>query len=466
MTHRAARTSLACAGLSCAGLMLTPGLALAHASDRAVILTLPTKGFIWGAGAAVAATALVAGLGARLPGMTGRALFSRPALLPDGLTSWLSAGLLLALIFIGFAGSRDPAENLLPLTVWTLIWVGLTVAQAVFGNLWRDLNPWRGPVRSLRGLLGRSGGIGLSRLGQWPAVAGYLGFVWLEIIAVAPADPARLALIAGVYVLLIFGLAVLEGEDWLDQGEFLTAFFTYVARIAPLWADYDKRSVIIHAGLPGTQVLALPPLRPSAIAFVTLALASVSFDGLHDTFRWVAAIGLNPLDYPGRSAVTWVNTAGLLATWAIMAALILTAAALLRRGVAVPPPALTGALCLSLLPIAAGYHVAHYLTALLTQGQYVIAALSDPLANGSDLLGLGPYWVGFGFLANPDAVWRIWIAQFACILMAHLVAVLLAERIVRQSDALVALWAKIPMALLMVLYTCFGLWLLATPAMG
>ena len=449
-----------------AGFFLMPGPALAHASERAVLLTLPTKGFIWGAGVIVALTALLAAGGVRLPTFAPRILLSRPAILPEGLTSWIAAFLFAGLVFLGVAGPRDPAENLLPLTIWVLVWVGLTLLQALFGNLWQDLSPWSGPVRSLRALLGRSGGIGLVRLGQWPAVLGFLGFAWLEIISLAPADPARLALVAGVYWLVIFTFAVLEGEDWLSKGEFLTVFFTYVAAIAPFWAQRDGRHLRVMAGLPGTQVLAMPALSVSAIAFVTLALASVSFDGLHETFRWVAAIGLNPLDYPGRSAVTWVNTAGLLATWAIMAALILTAAALLRRGVAVPPPALTGALCLSLLPIAAGYHVAHYLTALLTQGQYVIAALSDPLANGSDLLGLGPYWVGFGFLANPDAVWRIWIAQFACILMAHLVAVLLAERIVRQSDALVALWAKIPMALLMVLYTCFGLWLLATPAMG
>lgn len=449
-----------------AGFFLMPGPALAHASERAVLLTLPTKGFIWGAGVIVALTALLAAGGVRLPTFEPRIVLSRPALLPEGLTSWIAAFLFAGLVFLGFAGPRDPAENLLPLTIWVLVWVGLTLLQALFGNLWRDMNPWSGPVRSLRMLLGRSGGIGLVRLGQWPAVLGFLGFAWFEIISLAPADPARLALVAGLYGLIIFALAVLEGEEWLHEGEFLTVFFAYVAAIAPFWTTREGRRLRVMAGLPGTQVVAMPALSTSAIAFVTLALASVSFDGLHETFRWVAAIGLNPLDYPGRSAVVGVNSAGLAGMWALMAGLILLAAAPLRRAAGGDGRALYGALCLSLLPIAAGYHIAHYLTALLTDGQYALAAVSDPLDRGDDFLGLGPHSVGFGFLADRASVWRIWSVQFAVILVAHLIAVLLVERMVRDRGRAVPITAQIPMILLMVLYTCFGLWLLSAPAIG
>lgn len=448
MRKRAITAMLACA----------PGAAFAHASERAVILTLPTKGFIWGAGLAVALTALMASLGARLPAFTARRLFARRALLPEGFTSWLSAALLLALIFAGFLGTHDPYENPLPLMVWTVLWVGLTLLQAIFGDLWRGLNPWIGPVRSLRALLGRSAGIGLSRFGHWPAVLGFSGFVWLEIVSLSPDDPARLAVLVAAYALVIFGLAVLEGEDWLGQGEFLTVFFSLIARIASHWTVAEERRVSHLAGLPGTQVLALPALSLSQIAFVTLALASVSFDGLHETFTWVAAIGLNPLDYPGRSAVMGVNTAGLLAMWALMAGLIRASSGVMD----VP----MGMLCLSFLPIAAGYHLAHYLTALLTQGQYAIAALSDPLGGGDDWLGLGQHWVSFGFLSKSRAVWCIWIVQFALILGAHLIAVLVAEQGLRRAGLRPGFWAQLPMISLMVLYTCFGLWLLATPAIG
>ena len=37
---------------------------------------------------------------------------------------------------------------------------------------------------------------------------------------------------------------------------------------------------------------------------------------------------------------------------------------------------------LTLVPIAIGYHVAHYLVFLLVQGQYIIPLLSDPFGCG------------------------------------------------------------------------------------
>ncbi len=42
-------------------------------------------------------------------------------------TSLLSFVVLLALIAAGFLGSHDPLANPLPLVVWTLLWVGLTL---------------------------------------------------------------------------------------------------------------------------------------------------------------------------------------------------------------------------------------------------------------------------------------------------------------------------------------------------
>ena len=42
---------------------------------------------------------------------------------------------------------------------------------------------------------------------------------------------------------------------------------------------------------------------------------------------------------------------------------------------------------LPLVPIACGYHFAHYLPVFLVDAQYAIRAASDPLARGWDLLG-------------------------------------------------------------------------------
>lgn len=447
-----------------AALVFSPGAAFAHASERMVILTLPTGWYMLGAGLAVALTAIAGMMAGRLPAFRAHFFFERPAFLPGAAPSWIGAALLWLLIATGIWGSRDPLANLLPLTVWTTLWVGLTLASVIFGNLWRDIEPWSGPVRALRRLTGWRGSVGLTRLGHLPAVAGYLAFAWFEIVSLAPADPFVLARAAAGYYLLILILAVLEGEDWLAEGEFLTVYFRFVARVAPFWAEYGGGRVRVMAGWPGAQVLRMAPLGASAIAFLTLVLASVSFDGLHQTFWWLSRIGINPLDFPGRSAVVGVNSLGLIAFWALSAATILLA---IRAGLPGGQDfrAMAGPMMLALLPIAAGYHVAHYLVDLLTNGQYLMAALNDPFARGWQLLGLPDHWVSFGFLATHSGVFAIWIAEFAVILGAHLLAVILGLKLAARAG-IRGFASHLPMTFLMVAYTVFGLWLLSAPAAG
>ncbi len=74
-------------------------------------------------------------------------------------------------------------------------------------------------------------------------------------------------------------LAVAEGEEWLEKGEFLTVLFGLVARIAPFWTDRQAGRVHHHIGWPGAQVLRMPPLDLSATVFVALALAALTFEG-------------------------------------------------------------------------------------------------------------------------------------------------------------------------------------------
>ncbi len=204
----------------------------------------------------------------------------------------------------------------------------------------------------------------------------------------------------------------------------------------------------------------MPPLVPSAAAFLTLVLATLGFDGLHHTFWWLARIGVNPLEFPGRSAVTVPDTLGLIAAWALTAGVILGALGLghrlAGRGGGVWPEA--SRILPSFLPIAAGFHAAHYLIDLLGNGQYAVAALNDPLDRGWDLLGLPEHWVSFGFLSVPASVTAIWNAQFALILGGHLLAVVLGLRLAGPGP----LRAHLPMTALMVAYTVFGLWLLST----
>ena len=112
---------------------------------------------------------------------------------------------------------------------------------------------------------------------------------------------------------LVFG-----HRDWIRRGEFLSVFF---AMISPL----RRAAAALHRDGSGSRARPQPArrracgrrrrCRSSGVLFLLFALASVSFDGLSRTFFWLGLIGVNPLEFPGRSAVVGVNTLGLLAAF-------------------------------------------------------------------------------------------------------------------------------------------------------
>ena len=439
---------------------ILPSLAFACALPPSVITLLPTGPYIAGAALTVGLTVVLGAMARSLPAMQAHLVFERRIWLPVTLISYISFVCVIGLVLIGFFGSRDPMHNLMTLIFWTGVWIALPLASMMFGNIWQWLNPWIAPVRIARTLIGRTGSMGLARFDHWPAVAGYACFGWFQIASLSPDDPTVLAQAAGLYWLVIFALAVADGEDWLQKGEFLTVFFGFIAKIAPVWLDLVENRARLFGGLPGAQILLMPTLSRSAIAFVTLALAILTFDGLSETFWWMALIGQNPLEFGGRSAVIWVNSVGLVTVWALTAALILGILQISKylggHGFAAGP------VMLSFLAIAAGYHAAHHLVTLLTTGQYTLAALNDPLFRGDSLLGMPFAYVSFGFLAEGASMTLIYAVQFTAILGAHVLAAMLALKLSLRSGAVRAV-AHIPLTTLMVGYTILGLWLLSTP---
>lgn len=436
---------------------LLPGAAFACALPPSVILTLPTGHYITGAAATVAMTALMGAMASRLPKMEAWRIADRAERCPRLVLTYVSFLGFLAVMVAGFLGPPDPMHNLLTLVFWTGIWIALPLASMLFGNLWWGLTPFHAPVHLLRGLIGRTSRIGLDRLQHWPAVIGLAVFSWFQIVSLSPSDPETLFRAIFAYFVILLILGVLEGEEWLESGEFLTVFFTMVSRIAPIWRERSGGRVRTYLGWPGTQVLRLVPFTLSEIAFVVVALGALSFEGLSETFFWLGLIGENPLEFTGRSAVTGVNTLGLVAAWIATAAGLWAVLALGRHWGGQRFAA--GPVMLSFLAIAAGYHTAHFFVTLLTSAQYTVYALNDPLFRGDALLGLPPFYVSLGFLSDPLLMSTLYAVQFAAILGAHLLAVVLVLKLVGPHARPIA---HLPLTALMVGYTVFGLWLLST----
>ncbi|WP_027060690.1 hypothetical protein [Mesorhizobium loti] len=460
--------------LSAALLFASPTPAFAHASDRGHVLLLPTGYYLIGGAFAVAVSFLVLAL---LPAASLDRFWHRRMMLfslgdkARTAISLISFAGFAILVAAGLFGSRDPLSNPLPLVIWTLLWAGLTLLQGVFGGLWSWLNPWYGPWRLVTRLFS-AGDEGARRLpgwiGCWPAVILFFAFAWFELIDPAPDDPARLAFAAGLYWLLTFlAMLVFGYPQWSRSGEFLTVFFSMVARFAPVEREEQGRLCLCW---PGAKLLVAEPLPPSGIAFLLLALSSVSFDGLSKTFFWLGLFGINPLEFPGRTAVIGSGTFGLVLTFVLLAAVFLVAVWLGQRlaGSDQPLARAAGLLVWSIVPIALAYHVAHYLTALLVDGQYALASLSDPFALGWNLFGTADMQVEAGIVAGAESAWWLWNIQAGAIILGHVLAVLVAHGFawrLHLQPARAAL-SQFPLTLLMIAYTVFGLWLLATPTVG
>src|SRR6056297_2192094 len=302
-------------------LMFFAGAASAHASEQGFVLLLPTDVYIAAGGATVALTVvLLAVLPRRVAGALFRPLPCATWLpRPHPVSGLLATGVLMWLVWRGVSGPRDPMLNPLSLTVWVVFWIALVSLQGLIGDLWRWINPWSGMAALVARITGRGAPMRYPRiLGHWPGVASFLAFAGFLLADPAPADPARLAQAVIVYWAFHMVGVLLFGAPWLLRAEGITLLMRSYARMG-LFARAKGRLAL---GLPGWQILARPTPPLGLAILMLLLLGSGSFDGLNETFLWLDLLGLNPLEFPGRSAVIWPNLIGLLVTNAALIAIL------------------------------------------------------------------------------------------------------------------------------------------------
>ncbi|MEM6887091.1 MAG: hypothetical protein AAF636_03015 [Pseudomonadota bacterium] len=441
---------------------LWPVAAQAHASDQGFVLLLPTGAYS-AAGVAVVALTVVALIA--VPERTVRGLFAvrdiapRSFLWAPTVVSLMSFAAMCLVIYLGLFGPRDPLSNLMPLSFWTLGWVALVSLAAFFGNLWGWINPWTGLARLLgvtKPMLHFS-----DRLGVWPATGLIIVFAAFLLADPAPDDPTRLARLVLAYWVIIFVGFIIFGRTWLYSVELGHALFLALASLCAVrWPSPAG------VGGPGWQIVEVSPV-PGAGLFALTFLGIGSFDGLNETFWWLGTIGVNPLEFPGRSAVIGATILGLLVSITTLIAIfaVVTGLGMWLIKADVSFAKAFDLLARSVLPIALVYHIAHYLPSFLVSIQYTVAALSDPFAKGDDWLGVEPFRVTTGFFNRIDTVRLIWTTQAGLVVLGHVWSVLLAHRLAMDlfGSHRRASLATSPLSVFMIAYTFLGLWLLAAP---
>ncbi len=461
--------SLTAALLAGAAVLAPP--ALAHGLVQRANLPLPEWLFAWAAAVVLIVSFVALALlwpqprlertGWRpLTAGLGRVLCSRPVDIAAGTLGVL----LLALVVVaGFAGSQNALSNLAPTFVFITFWVGLAFASALFGDVFRTLNPWRALGRVAARLARRRTTARRpypERLGCWPAVAGLLVFTWIELVSGWGEQPRTLAGLVVVYTAVTLAAQAVFGvERWTDRGEVFSVYFGLLARVSP-FATRDRVVGVRPplAGLPRLDVV------PGTIAFVVVMIGTVTFDGLTQGSLWTQVGGAlddlweSVLAEPTAHKVS--ATLGLLACVALVAGFYALGSHWAHRlAPELAPDRLRRAFVHSLVPIALVYVAAHYLTFLLFEGQGIVYLLSDPLGRGWDLFGTASAAVDYGAITQNQA----WYAQVTCVVAGHVAALVLAHdrALALYGQTRAAARSQYAMLAIMVGFTTLALWLLA-----
>jgi hypothetical protein len=291
----------------------------------------------------------------------------------------------------------------------------------------------------------------------------------------------------GYTLLTLAGMLLFGKVAWLRNAELFEVLLGWFGRVGPIGrraVDPEvcsgcaegcdaKRCVdcpeCAAAALAGERRVELRPwfaglteVRIAAwsdAAFILLALATVTYDGLSETVFWGRVSDplftvLWDLLGPSRSVLAG-QTIGLLSVWLVFLGAFAVAVWLMKQmhdpgEQPMPMGVAMGAYGATLLPIAGGYFIAHYLTVVIQGAIWVPRLLADPLATVPPRLDWFP-------------VSAIWYLSVGAIVLGHIVAVVLAHRLALRDARLRPVLAGLPLVLLMVGYTVLSLWIIAAP---
>ena len=456
---------------------LWPASAAAHGLVGRAYLPVPAWLFAWAAGGVLIASFV--GLAAlwsspRLQRPHTRRLFGLPRVI-EPVCGALGMAAFVIVVVCGIAGSQIPTANIAPTTVFVLFWVGTPVLSAVLGDVFRPLNPWRAAARGAAFLAARvrsRAGSGVrprvnaplpypERLGRWPAVAGVLAFAWLELIFVDREHPAILAVIAVGYALVQWvGMAFFGIERWSERGDAFGVAFNLFSRLSPL--EYRDSAVWRRPPLAG---LAAVRAMPGTVALLCSMIGTTTFDGFVNGPVWRSLAppverDLMRIGLGGTLALELTFTAGMVLCVGLIAGLyLLGVRGMSSISISHGARELAGTFAHSLAPIAFGYLLAHYFSLLVTQGQAIASLASDPMGTGANLFGTASFRVDYGFVSAA----LIWYVQVGALVGGHVSGLALAHdrALAVFGDAEDAAASQRWMLVVMVTFTCLGLWLLS-----
>ncbi len=435
-------------------------MTLAHGLGGASDLPIPASFAILGGTAALALSFVILFFAWRRPRFGGRDA-GRPApaaisrLVDSTFFVWaLRATGLLVAAYVAWAAILGPDLLVNPTfgVVYVWLWVGIVPMSLLFGPFFKAVSPSRTAHLVLSRAAGLDQGRGLApfpeRLGYWGASVGLFAFVWLELVYPGNQYLGPVRLWFALYFAVTIIGSLLWGSRWLERVDPFEVYSTLVAHLSP-WARRDDGVLVVRKPLYN---LAHVSPGPGLVAVVSVLLGSTAFDSFRSSNSWLRF-----------SQQTTANVA-LLETGLLLAACLivgLTFAAATTVGVGdIGPSRRThpAALAHSLVPIIVGYMVAHYLTYFVETGQETLILMSDPLDNGSNLIGTAGLQVNYWLSLHPTFLAT---TKVLAIVSGHVLGVIAAhDRSLELLPARLRTTGQLPLLAAMTLYTFSGLYLL------
>ena len=359
-------------------------------------------------------------------------------------------------LWASLAADLGAYATIAPVSVYVGFWVGLLFLSAVFGDVWRFLSPWETLALVGAAVRRRFFSHVPAHLGWrpdpvrsgWLGVVTIVGFAALELVHPNPPETRLLGIAIAVYSGLMLAGASFWGREWLRNSEGFGVVFRHIGTMGVFCGDGRGRLAV------RPPIVGLASLRMTLPhAFVLLLMpGTTSFDGISRTEWWAGLLG---------ARIGWdtvgFGTFGLLQFAADFVVLYIAAMAVGAAVTRTPLRQMLTEFAPSIVPIAFAYHVGHYFSLVIFEGQNFLALLSRPFGGTADLFGTAHFEVNY-LLVSTGA---IALVQALTTVGGHLAGVVLAhDKAVSRFKPRHALRSQYGLLVMMLAFTIAGIFLL------
>ncbi|WP_395693010.1 hypothetical protein [Nocardioides sp.] len=439
--------------------MGTDGITLAHGIGGAKDLPISPELAIAGATAALVVSFTVLAVAWRTPrydaATSGRPAPAWLATVVDSVwwrALWRSVGMLVAL-FMAMAAifGKDLVINPALGIFYVWWWVGLVPLSLVAGPVWKAISPGRTINLALARISGGDPERGLltypERLGHWPAALGLFAFVWMELVYPYSTELGPVRLWCAVYVAAMLVGGAVFGNTFFERADPFEVYSTLVSRMS-VWG---RRGDLLVVRSPLAN-LDTTPVRPGLLAVTAVLFGSTAFDSFKDSTRWVQFV-------QGSSVSAYVlNNLALLAFCVTVGLVFAVGCMLTGLGDDLRRRDLPNLFAHSVVPIIAGYIIAHYLSYFVEVGQLTLIQASDPFSTGANWFGTADLTVSYWLSLHPTLLADI---KVLAVVAGHVLGVVAAhDRAIKILPRRHQLTGQLPLLFAMIAFTVGGLYLL------